>query len=550
MTNMKRDCMICGVISPVIIGTGILSILVLSLLLASISFILGSSITGCIFPLAVVCSGGIVAFESRKDQRAIWMNLVVYILLVMLSLFVSSLTFDYSWDGLAYHQDIILQLKEGWNPIYTHHAPNANEILAIWVNHYAKGLETLSAVVYAFTNDIETGKAINFLLVISSICFAFNYLSISWGNLTIRKRWFYTLIFSLSPVVVAQWLTFYIDWSMYSLLLILVSLLLSVNRITLLHSFCIIGVFVLAFSIKFNVAFWVSFLMLFFIIYYLYVKKYSVACPLIFLSVGGSLIGICLVGFNPYITNIIDHSNPFYPLLGEGNVDIMLDQTPLNMRGRSALENIIISLFSHAAADPSWNAVWAFPLQFSKHDIVSIGYSDARLSGFGVLFSGILLLCIYLYCRCKMEKKDRKTSLLVLFVLFLSLFILPSGWWARYVPFFYGFPLLMVLFTERGYLSLVNVILRRFIYCLIVVNVGIIGYSTLKYHALPYLRHSKEALEIVRNANNPRLFLDRNVGFKIKLDQHNIPYIEKKDTIGMNVNLGLLPPVWISSTKK
>lgn len=543
LTNMSEN--VCS------IGTGLFSIPVLVLLLTSVTFALGGFINPFIFPFSVLCGAGIVIYSSKRLAASAWGNVLLYFSVVLLSLLVANNTLDYSWDGLAYHQDIISQLKEGWNPIYSHHAPGANADLAIWVDHYAKGLETMAATVYSFTDEIESGKAINFLLIVASYCFVYYFLCENRAELTLVKRVFYSLLFTFSPVVIVQCFTYYIDWSMYSLLLIFVSVLfLKKGEVNVWQLLCLSGVLFLSFSIKFNIAFWVCYAMACGIIYYLYDKKYSIVYSLLFISVIASLASIALPGYNPYITNIMDHSNPFYPLMGEGSVNIEMNQTPQNMQTGPAIKNIFLSLFSHAGAGPSGSANLMFPFAFTVDDVRRIGHTDIRTSGFGVLFSGLLLLCSYLYARCKMEKRDRILSLIILLVLFSGLFILPMGWWARYVPYFYAFPLIMLLYTERGSLSNRCTLLRKFIYVCFLLNIGITFGSTLKFKILSYSTQLEQVMEQIATTGNPSIYLGTNVGLKIKLQQYGISYIEQKDTTGLNVNLYLTPPVFMGSVQK
>ncbi|MCD8182053.1 MAG: hypothetical protein LUE99_01975 [Bacteroides sp.] len=180
-----------------------------------------------IFPISF-CLGAGTVFGINKSEDGYWkLDLLIYIIIVAVSLLVSSFTYDYSYDGIAYHQDCILQLKEGWNPFYVHHATGARH--EMWVNHYARGLETIQATVYAMTNEIESGKAINIILVISSYCFMNYFFKSVYSEWKRKKRLFYTAIFTFSPVVVAQWFTYYIDFSTYSLLLILLATLIQIR---------------------------------------------------------------------------------------------------------------------------------------------------------------------------------------------------------------------------------------------------------------------------------------------------------------------------------
>ena len=88
--------------------------------------------------------------------------------------------YDSTADGNTYHKLAVGALKNGWNPLYQDvedfnkdegnpfniYKDNVN---VNWVDHYARGTETFGAVVYAFTDNIESGKVYNLLWIYSQI---------------------------------------------------------------------------------------------------------------------------------------------------------------------------------------------------------------------------------------------------------------------------------------------------------------------------------------------------------------------------------------------
>lgn len=63
---------------------------------------------------------------------------------------------------MAYHQIAISELANGWNPFYETLPYSSQEsiyfdrliVLNLWVNHYAKGLEIFSAILYGVGGSI------------------------------------------------------------------------------------------------------------------------------------------------------------------------------------------------------------------------------------------------------------------------------------------------------------------------------------------------------------------------------------------------------------
>ena len=150
-------------------------------------------------------------------------------------------------------------------------------------------------------------------------------------------------------------------------------------------------------------------------------------------------------------------------------MDIMTDQMPVNMRNNPDFVNVFISLFSHGTTTGD-SARFMFPFLFNIEDLKVIANPDPRTCGFGVFFSGLMLLSIVLYAFAKMEKHYRNISLVICTLLFFSLFVLPSGSWSRYTPFFYTFPLILLLFTEFGQLTHKLLHFRRILYTVILFN--------------------------------------------------------------------------------
>ena len=528
----------------VAVGIGLFSVLFLALIITSLMFILGYNINKYIFPVSALLGAMIVYIVANRKYGSV----LLYCGILILSLLIALSTYDYSFDGQWYHIDTIYQLKNGWNPIYSHHAENANQLTAVWVNHYAKGFETIAATIYSFTNKVETGKAANLILIFSSFFILYGYLEKEWGVLSKYKRIYYAVIVTLSPIVVTQCLTFYIDWSMYSLLLITISVLAFLRNKQNILLYCILGSLVFfAATIKFNILFWICFFIFCFLLYFLYCKKYSLvlkSCIVLFLFF---VMGVVVGGFNPYITNLIDHSNPFYPLLGNNNIDIMTDHTPINMQHNSSIHNILISLFSHCTNDLSKPTSFCFPFYFTIEDLYYTGGYDTKIAGFGVFFSGILLLCLILfpYLYYKIEKKKCILALILLLILFFALLMLPSGWWARYNPYFYLFPIVILLLSELTHLPKFLKWIRRGIYLFLFLNIGLMFSVSIYKNYTNYVETRNILQYLLKSNEDVHIDCGNNIAFKIKLEENGVKYVEVRDSAASIYNILLTPSIKI-----
>ena len=82
--------------------------------IASVSFLFGATISALILPAALITGWAVAAIGASAGSR-------VRLLLIFVSVWAMAIVFgwnlwDYSYDGNAYHQEIIAALCDGWNP--------------------------------------------------------------------------------------------------------------------------------------------------------------------------------------------------------------------------------------------------------------------------------------------------------------------------------------------------------------------------------------------------------------------------------------------------
>ena len=289
----------------------------------------------------------------------------------------------------------------------------------------------------------------------------------------------------------------------------------------------IIGVIVfLSAAFKFNLLFWSLFVILFYLIYLVFEKKYKNLEKLIWTALIGVSFGVLIAGINPYITNTLDHKNPFYPLMGEGKIDIMLINTPNYLTNKTRTESILVSMFSLPNNSKEERSEFPLPSNFSEINYDSAGLCDTRIGGFGFLFSWILVASIILYClSIGIKNKMKNYFNFTLLLLLCSIFLLPSGWWARYVPFFYVFPLVMLLYSEYIQNKIEFTFFRNLIYITILINLAI-SFSSAFVKMIDNKTKVDNAIEEISTAKKPsKLNFGENISFKIKLDKQKIKYI-------------------------
>ncbi len=405
----------------------LITIPLVSYVLAVVTLWLGFPINGFIFPVSVCLVLG-WEWMCKSHNQVSWKGIVAVLLILAITLLLSSAIYDISFDGPWYHSGTILHLAEGWNPYYQSVSGIDDYYTSLWTEHYARGIEMLASVVVSCVGNLEAGKAVNLWFVIASVVYIYIFLRYTLPNTNRYLRVWLTLVVALNPVVVNQMLTYYTDWSLYTILLISVInlyLFFIQKKRWALGMELLLLFFVPA--IKFNIFFWICLWSAVAFFGLLIKSRYRHPYRLIAMIAGVLLAGAVIGAYNPYITNWSEHGTPLYPLAGEGAVDIMSDNTPLYLKDKSRIEAVVLSLM---AAPVDGDAV------------------DCRIGGFGTFFfKSMFLVCLLFICA---KRTRRMWGLLAVTIgLFLSLFILPSGWWARYVAFFKIFPLVLMFYVIR-----------------------------------------------------------------------------------------------------
>lgn len=402
----------------------------------------------------VNCSAFIFAFIfvawyllKNEDRNTCIKSLFWFVSLIFITIFIGTNVYDASYDGQWYHSSIIKLLYDGWNPFYY---PILQQIEVpyytnthIWVSHYAKGMETIEAGIVALTGNLESGKALNVFFTISLFCFTFDFL----GNFKgINRGAVKTLIAfttTLNPVLINQIMTYYIDYTCY--VFVLIGLICVYNIVikqqkSYMSPLGLIGFFIPA--TKFNIAFWFVVILLAFM-GFLYYAKRIFNKKLFWTMTVIVIIGFIVGAFNPYITNTIIKHNPVYPLAGKDKIDIMSIVTPKNIKGKCTFYQVNYSLAVNPYSSDSRRMGNDSFFKITKDDLMDSPKHDAQLGGFGEFFFEAMLILLIVFILLKKDKNWRLVAGFILF-LYLCLFLLPTGFLARYVSFFYFVPCVLI----------------------------------------------------------------------------------------------------------
>jgi len=437
--------------TSLLLGAILLAFPAAVLITAALSFAIRIPITPYHLSIAAAAAAVFAWFAARalfpgRTLLFFAAGLAASAVLFLLFLAVGGYFYDLTYDGQAYHQETIYMLKQGWNPFY-------DEPLAlptghsIWSNHYAKAPEICAAVLYAMTGHIEQGKAFNFVLIAASFFLSLG--ALKSANFRYCTAWIFALILALNPVAVYQMLGDYVDGQLASLLLCMMALAFLLFRE---FSGLLLGVFVLAIVLTVNNKFTAvgyAAVMCAGLVAALYMsEKFGAMKKTAAASLAGAILGLVVIGFNPYVTNTLRNGHPFYPLAGEGSRDVVAPFTPSSFRTMNRIQSALVSYFSKSAENSSSriSTDLKVPFTFTGEELAKFSEPDVAIGGFGPLFGGTLLLGLLIALLGLRYSLSRTLVVLgALLIVLISVFINPAAWWARYVPQFWAVPVLLAL---------------------------------------------------------------------------------------------------------
>lgn len=508
-------------------------------------------------------------FNNKKINKG---NITFYVISIMVTILISVLatycigkTFDTSCDGNFYHKTAIGLIKEGWNPLYEDSEEFCkksdteieNKGQFLWIDHYPKVTWNFAASIYAVTNNIESGKVITILLVISLACLTYSYLSDR-----LLKKWQAALIaigIAINPIVSAQIFTYYVDGIMglliYGIILFLV--MITDKKFDYISSrekwLGLAAEIIICMNIKFTGIYFAAIFSIVFYIFWLVqsIKDNRFKQDFLKLTINFIIIvivGIGFVGGSTYIKNTIEHKNPLYPIIGKDKVDIITTMQPESFGEKNRFVKLFESIFAvsenitYSSGDSPNIKV---PFSINDEEINNLAIPDTRIGGYGIFFSGILIISIitFIYTIIKIFKNDKnvfKYLIAILLGIFITTLCMAEAWWARYSPQLYLIPILAMfgLFyianidESKAKKIIVNVI-GTIVFVIMMINVCIFIYWRIQdikvaknikegMYNLGEIAEDSDEFEISFNDNNYYgiLFNVRDYDIKYKLTEN------------------------------
>lgn len=512
-------------------GVWLLVFLALFFLSTALLYFLRVTIGPASFLPALLLSmpaGWLLARRSRLERRAVIAAAVGLGLFALAAVLVSGAVFDISWDGMDYHQRSIYRLAEGFNPVYEIAGP-IDEYYNVWFNHYVKGPWYFGAALYRLTGSIESGKAINWLMLAAAACLSLAFF--------LRQPWLggwqaalIGLMLAANPVALSQIFSYYIDGLVASALLITVlALALYRESEPLSGALGLSAAMVIGLNIKFTAS---AYMAVFVGLGWLYLlwraRSRAFALRLTAVLAAGGLLGLLLAGYSSYVTNTLRHGNPLYPLLGGEEYNqayIIQQQAPPDFLNRGQAEKLALSLFARAGNGviPGSLQLKA-PFAVQRDDLIAFFAVDVRYSGFGPWFSGALLLAGLVLIAGAGE--DRRRAALALGCMALaagSTFINSENWWARYAPQIWWVPVIALALGLSLKARPVR-LLAALLAAALALNLGMVA-GPITYYNLRSTREIAAHLETLADSPEPVLFsAGPFAGWVYRLERYGVPY--------------------------
>lgn len=429
-----------------VIAIAFLFLIFYNVLLVNFYFAFNIIPSPVIFYSSVFLSIGCCTLLVTKYFFIDWKFLLAGILSAITIFFVvkniSENYYDVSWDGQAYQIEAVVKMIEGWNPLKGQ-LDNSVKSENIYINHYPRGVWYSSFSIYLVTDNIESGKLFNYLWFVISLCLASVALN-QFFKINFFISLFIAFLASANPVLIYQSASNYIDGQIaagilsFLILSIFIyfeggfgSVLLLIITISLLVNY------------KFSMPFYLIVLSAGVILIFLVYKNRNAVRKYLMATTFGFIFGIVILGYSPYITNIIQFQNPIYPLSDKTKSEITkaIEEAiqPSSFKNMNRFERLFQSIFSKAIWSQSpLNNELKFPGTYSYQEKTNYEIADGAMAGFGPYFSLTFLICLLVFpITYFYNKKIFFLASTSIFLILLSVFISRIGWYARYAPQFY-----------------------------------------------------------------------------------------------------------------
>ncbi|MCZ2357112.1 MAG: hypothetical protein LC115_10600 [Bacteroidia bacterium] len=443
-------------VSQIFIQIGLSGIFFYSILFIIGSFFLlfGGSVHAGLFWVSAFVTAILVGLLGRKEQ-----NYTEYFLgiLGVFILFSGVYVYQYgkldvSYDGVSYHAQAVIEFLNGWNPYY--YKLSTETLHEIWLNHYPIASWLDAALLYAALPSFSGMKSFSMFLPLCAASFSigvFKRIGFSWPIAILIGS-----ILGFNPVSIYEIQSLYLDGHIAAFWLFLIVLFIWRYRESTDYFFCgiLLGSITLI-QLKFTGVVFVLMLLSMASLAYFLLKRFELILPILAAGFVTFTVGFWILGYAPYVRNLSEHNHIFYPLMGEQSqaVDIMNNNPAYKYQfgGHSTWYKFLKSYGSYCQhLNTEKDLEWRIPFATDAEEVHAWIPGGWITAGFGPMFSGILLVIIVLSVFQVVLNPNLYRYLLIAIFYLLCVLIVPENWLARYVPYFWYFPWLILAFFWRN----------------------------------------------------------------------------------------------------
>ncbi len=420
------------------------------------------------YALGISCLSA--AFYVRNKMHSI-----LYILSVLLFFFFAfKMSFfypDFSWDGLWYHQPIANAVQDGINIFKTPFESSFfSKIYPKALEIFAGEMQKISPAkmnAFAFLQILLCGSVFSYSLLLSKKC-----------GIVAHRALIFAFLCTFTPLFFQQMYAYLVDYNLYCLSFFILTFMILYCRDAIspidTTIFFIAGSLAISTKASGCVYPCAAFLLIF--LWDIHKNK-SLYIPIknaARLAIPIFIVGITVLGYQPYMTNILQGKHIVHPLnqadMSTGMVGYCM---PKNFAYENRFAKVFMSLTGKTTNDVHVPTEYKNPFVVYDTELYNIAGVGTRVAGWGplffatVLFSGLMLVFYKI-------RKD-VFGITLAFIL-LTTFIHPHGWLARFAPQVYLIPL-FTLFSVQEVRYKKCTILAKGSYaaliCLLLANIGI-----------------------------------------------------------------------------
>ena len=384
--------------------------------ISNIVYALNFNLTGYEIIGSVIFSTLFIAFILKKSSNELYnyvyaaIPAIVLIVGLIYGVVINRNIYDTSFDGQAYQGEAIATLIEGWNPITSPDSSNENTFVTEggherWLNAYPKASWYNSVAIHRLTGNFKDTKFFGMSIMLAVFAAALsvvNRFKFNENNFFDQSiKYLLSVFVSLNPILLVQSTTLNLDGQVYGFMILLFATMFHLYKsytdksekswIYYVNIFIILTVLI---NIK---TAGLVYGVLFFMAYGLFVaiENHREIKRLLITFITSIVVGIGVLGFNPYITNIQLYGNPLFPQFGENSFNYS-ENTPSNYRDRNNVQVFLSSLFFKTDQvfldGEGEEAELKLPFTVYESEIDSLKNSQLKKGGLGPLFSGSLIL--------------------------------------------------------------------------------------------------------------------------------------------------------------